>query len=62
MSQKDDLMITSSEFSKAEAVLVLAECKLLEATIITLRDKAVRTLNKPHLKLVEVKDDRENSK
>ena len=49
-----------TEFSRAEAIDVLAQCALMEDSIRALRIKARRAL-KPELKLVEVMDDRNNS-
>ena len=48
---------STQEFSKAEAVMFLSECKLLEETIKILKQRAQETLDKPHLKLVEIKND-----
>lgn len=50
-----------SEFSRAEAIDVLAQCALMEDSIKSLRIKAHRTLNRPYLKLVESKDAHSNS-
>ena len=57
-----DSMNPLQEFTRDEAIEFLTECVLLEQTIRILKRKAQETLSKPHLKLVEVKDDRENSR
>ena len=52
----EDLMIVSREFSRAEAVDVLAQIALLEESIRMLRTKAMRALATPKLRLVEDKE------
>ena len=46
---------TTTEFSRAEALDILAQCKLLRISLDVLEEKARERLKRPELRLIETK-------
>ena len=53
MSMKKGSRRNGKEFSRAEALDMLAQCRLLRMSIEALEERAKKTLQKPHLRVVD---------
>lgn len=53
MSMKKSSRRSGKEFSRAEAIDILAQCKLLRMSVEALEERAKKALKQPHLRVLD---------